>query len=471
MKNKKNFKNPKSTNRKADSSPIFASSVGKSPNTIRKQGNDSLNEKINSESYKIRGKMLPITDHFEGRSWYHDRIPFDERFRKLMNLYSEYNDIVATRESKFPTRLIDELEKYEFDPPDDLIQMAISIKYRGSSTCKTLDEEREKIDIPHHIRNTCNWNGAYQKLYDDANVSYYIKLPSPQPVAHPDDMNAAVSNDHFDSHADDVMPNETDVPPPDCDVVSSEHSETYDQTTVAGDRGEDTEEMLGDEEEWLNEFPDVEGIDQEPSEQGLSVRQDRRGGVSDGEESEREESNFETSSNSNPPGSAGERSSSTLRPAAAGTSLTPAVAPRVPTIRKVLPRAYAATPHSASSSRQVDDRPTSSNTTREVASVSRGRGDGAVGERRPTGVAPTTLPAHSLSATGLQHMTMFTQVPTVDILRELTRSNLERLKMQLASAKAAGGHTNFETPQTPIHRGQPGNAQVAPSAPLLQETR
>ena len=121
MKNKKNFKNPKSMNRKADSSPIFASSVGKSPNQIRQRGNDSLNEKINSESYKIRGKMLPITDHFEGHSWYHDRIPFDERFRKLMNMYSEYNDIVASEGSKFATRLIDALERYDFDPPDDLI--------------------------------------------------------------------------------------------------------------------------------------------------------------------------------------------------------------------------------------------------------------------------------------------------------------------------------------------------------------
>jgi hypothetical protein len=35
---------------------------------------------------------------------------------------------------------------------------------------------------------------------------------------------------------------------------------------------------------------------------------------------------------------------------------------------------------------------------------------------------------------------MFTQVPTIDLMRELTRANLERLKTQIVAAKAAGGH-------------------------------
>ena len=39
-------------------------------------------------------------------------------------------------------------------------------------------------------------------------------------------------------------------------------------------------------------------------------------------------------------------------------------------------------------------------------------------------------------------MTMFTQVPTIELMKELTRSNLERLKTQIVAAKAAGGQVD-----------------------------
>ena len=50
--------------------------------------------------------------------------------------------------------------------------------------------------------------------------------------------------------------------------------------------------------------------------------------------------------------------------------------------------------------------------------------------------------ANSLQSSGLHHVTMFTQVPTIELMRELTRSNLERLKTQIVAAKAAGGQVD-----------------------------
>ena len=50
--------------------------------------------------------------------------------------------------------------------------------------------------------------------------------------------------------------------------------------------------------------------------------------------------------------------------------------------------------------------------------------------------------ANSLQSSGLHHVTMFTQVPTIELMRELTRPNLERLKTQIVAAKAAGGQVD-----------------------------
>ena len=61
------------------------------------------------------------------------------------------------------------------------------------------------------------------------------------------------------------------------------------------------------------------------------------------------------------------------------------------------------------------------------------------GEWGPQGRAPS-VPLATSSSTGLHHVTMFTQMPTIDLTRELTRANLERLKTQIVAAKAARGH-------------------------------
>ena len=157
------------------------------------------------------GLTLPLTKDCEERNWYHDRMSMDERLRRLIERYRKYNDIVKSSDRKFPVSLIDELESLEYDPPDDVVKLALSDRYRGFDSLGDIETERNRITIPTNILNMCDWRDhLFHQSWDDNDEPYYtmaeVREDDPARPQNDDDDNPApesVSDSQADNEQDD----------------------------------------------------------------------------------------------------------------------------------------------------------------------------------------------------------------------------------------------------------------------------
>ena len=127
-------------------------------------------------------KTLPaITKDSNGeiipQNWYHIRMDQPERIKYLESMYDRFNNIYrqqrAARKNpnrqwvNFPAQLIDDLCIYECYPSDELMQLAISEKYRQPNSGNTVEEERARLQIPEDVLARCKWRDFRWTSYVD----------------------------------------------------------------------------------------------------------------------------------------------------------------------------------------------------------------------------------------------------------------------------------------------------------------
>ena len=202
----KKLRTPKSsTNRKADSSAETShQSENKKPwKEMSRQERELANLAIRTRVRTPEGDMLPDTDHCDFRSWYHDRISVDTRIRMILERYNEFKRIMASPIRKFPARLIDELDRLEFEPPLDLIRMGISNKYRGTDSCRDIYAEQQRIQLPSNILAVSDWREHRLCLLTDEDGTEYYSIMQDDPQSTPNipsEHDDAQESDHGDSH-------------------------------------------------------------------------------------------------------------------------------------------------------------------------------------------------------------------------------------------------------------------------------
>ena len=138
--------------------------------------------RMNIQNSLKHSKTLPaITKDSNGeivpQNWYHIRMDQHERIKYLESMYTRFNNIYrqqrAARKNpdrqwvNFPAQLIDDLCIYEGDPSDELMQLAISEKYRQPNSGNTVEKERARLQIPETVLIRCNWRDFRWTSYID----------------------------------------------------------------------------------------------------------------------------------------------------------------------------------------------------------------------------------------------------------------------------------------------------------------
>ena len=98
----------------------------------------------------------------------------DERMRRRSVCFRKFNDLVKSDTRDFPAELIEEMERLEYTPPENVMRLALSPKYRGSDSLQDIEEERARVKLSSDILNLCKWRGQYyHQHYDENGMGIY----------------------------------------------------------------------------------------------------------------------------------------------------------------------------------------------------------------------------------------------------------------------------------------------------------